>query len=298
MKKISTSRGNPMDKEKNVVIDDMPELNAKINEDLQAEKKGTAKEENLANLREYRKNRDFDLRNKIVEDNLGLVVSLAHSYSKSTAQPVEDLIQEGSLGLMKAVDDFDPDKGFAFSTFAVPYIKNAIRRYISQNGRMVALPSNIQTQIRKLHKTQETLSETLDREPTLEEIAAAMGPGYTTDSIRDLMINSYESYSLDKPSQNSDDNDSDGTNLFDSIPDDSEETPKEAAEAAERSQRFTEALKTLSGRELEVLLRRYGIGKPSRPCRRLPRSMASPWNASVRLSWRRRRKSRKRWQAT
>jgi RNA polymerase sigma factor (sigma-70 family) len=125
------------------------------------------------------------------------------------------------------------------------------------------LPSNIQTQIRKLHKTQETLSETLDREPTLEEIAAAMGPGYTTDSIRDLMINSYESYSLDKPSQNIRTTMiPDGTNLFDSIPDDSEETPKEAAEAAERSQRFTEALKTLSGRELEVLLRRYGIGKP------------------------------------
>lgn len=118
-----------------------------------------------------RRARRGDLRAKwrLVECNLKLVVSVAKVYSRSGV-PLPDLIQEGNIGLMKAVDSFDPDKGFRFSTYAVAWIRQAITRAIERQGRAIRVPSYVIQSIRKLNKVGSSFTNEHGREPTVEEL--------------------------------------------------------------------------------------------------------------------------------
>jgi RNA polymerase primary sigma factor len=106
---------------------------------------------------------------RLVESNLKLVVSVAKVYSRSGV-PLPDLIQEGNIGLMKAVDSFDPDKGFRFSTYAVAWIRQAITRAIERQGRAIRVPSYVIQSIRKLNKAGSSFTNENGREPTVEEL--------------------------------------------------------------------------------------------------------------------------------
>jgi len=115
------------------------------------------------------KNGDDRSKRRLIESNLKLVVSVAKVYSRS-GLPLPDLIQEGNIGLIKAVDSFDPEKGFRFSTYAVAWIRQAITRAIERQGRAIRVPSYVIQSIRKLHKAGSAFTNAWGREPTVDEL--------------------------------------------------------------------------------------------------------------------------------
>jgi len=227
-----------------------------------------SREEITQMLLDYRKDPDEEKRNRIVMANLRLVIAIASDYARRTRFPLMDLIQEGSLGLMAAVEAFDTDRGNAFSTFAVPYIKNAIRRYLSENGRMIYLPPNVQTTVRKVRQAQEALSQTLDREPTVEDITAYLGPSVSQDEVLDSLMYANDVYSFDRKKPGKD-GEEDGRSEYDTVSDPSVPDPKAAAEADETFRIFKEALSLLSPREREIYVCRNGIGTEKKTLKEL-----------------------------
>jgi|WetSurMetagenome_2_1015567.scaffolds.fasta_scaffold68107_3 RNA polymerase sigma factor (sigma-70 family) len=212
--------------------------------------------ETLVKLKAYRKNPTIDLRNEIVEDNLRLVISIAKPYAQQNHINLMDLIQEGSIGLMDSVSDFDTEKGYAFSTFAVPYIKNAIRRFLSDKARLVHVPQNIQVRIRKVRRATADLTVSLGRTPSDDEILAKLNDGTTAADLAELSLYDTQVYSLDQnlsPDSESDD----ASSLADFVSDDAA-SPSEASDEKETSKRLQKALNQLSERERDILLKRYG----------------------------------------
>jgi RNA polymerase primary sigma factor len=205
---------------------------------------------------------DPEARRKLIERNLRLVVSVAKRY-RGYGLPFEDLIQEGNLGLMKAVERFDPELGNRFSTYATWWIRQTVQRAISDKGRTVRLPAYMGEKQRRLTRTRGELASELGREPTDEELADRLG--WTGEEARFAMLALPDATSLDGPVGA----EGDTVGLVELLVDErASRVAEEVVEEAEKALLY-EALARLPERSRRVLVRRYGLDGESATLREL-----------------------------
>jgi RNA polymerase primary sigma factor len=201
-------------------------------------------------LAERKERGDQQAKQRLVEANLRLVISVARQYSNAGV-PLLDLIQEGNIGLIRAVEKFDPSRGFKLSTYAVWWIREAVGRAAANHASTIRLPAHVRAEARKVTRARHTLAARLGREPTTQELAAETTLDH--DRVRDLLTTIEPPVSLHTPIGEED------SVIADVIQDVNADEPDVAAVDRQRGHEVEEALATLDPRLRRVLELRYGV---------------------------------------
>jgi RNA polymerase primary sigma factor len=207
-------------------------------------------ENQIADLKKQVKEGE-DSKNKLVEANLRLVVSVAKHHSGKGLSFL-DLIQEGNMGLLKAVEKFDYSKGFKFSTYATWWIRQSITRAIADQARTIRIPVHMVETIHRVSRTSRKLLQELGREPTVEEIAKELN--YPVDKVQEILKIAMDPVPLETPVGEEED-----SQLYDFIEDDQSPSPSDSVSQSMLREQLIAVLQTLTPREEEVLMLRFGL---------------------------------------